>query len=815
MKNVRNTTTRAPSRRNNLAIAYAITGFVIATVLFFGFRDIESLSDVGVRAGGVQRAAGMRLALADEILGYAEGMRPSNGVTSDQIKFALQGALDRLGASGALDSEPLATLTDGQQRKLTDLIGHAAGLSVQLGDAATVLLQAERPASRASDAEISAAIDAIAAVENADVNTLSNIADIEHEAAVGAAAAAQSAELEFALGVFALLAAGIGLAIIPAHRAASRFLELSIRSQEQNSRIRSEVAKHVAERDKQMSEAQFFALFQSASIGVALGDEAGIIFETNPALQRITGFTNSELCGRSIDSLAHVESESSESGQPIDVDGSTNPGRERRYVRHDGSTFWAEERISRAADADGKNVISIGLITDVTARKEAEGRLRYDASHDTLTGLNNRAAFLSEVDRSLRSVAGNPDEPFAILFIDLDRFKFVNDSRGHAFGDAVLTEIGRRLQSWAQTGEAVARFGGDEFIALVPQVTDADEARRRSVQLHDALSLPMRFGDLSIRTSASIGICLWSPSVTSAEEMIQAADAAAYRAKAKGRACSVVYDDDMAETDRSRTRIGLDLRTAMENNELRIAYQPIMDLRTQRSIGFEALLRWAHPELGEISPSFFVPIAEESGLIVPIGEWVMRQAVHQLAAWRRESSIDISMNINVSAQQLVNPYFVKNLKSVLREGEVPATSLSFELTETAMLDSDRLARQALDAIRAAGAHLALDDFGMGYSSLANLVALPIDALKIDRLFVSGLEDGLASPAIVKAIIALARTMNVDLIAEGVETRKQEAELSAMGCRYAQGYLFSRPLEIDDASAFVHSMSAQMDQAASS
>jgi diguanylate cyclase (GGDEF)-like protein/PAS domain S-box-containing protein len=794
-----------------------MTGCVIASVLFVGLRNIGQSIDVGARAGGTGRAADVRLALADQILGYAETMRPSNGDTSDQIKFALRGALDQLDAEGGLDAEPLVTLTAEQQRTLTDLIDHASMLSSELTSACATLLKSEQPASGASDAELTSDIDAIAAVENADASTLSNIAGIEREAAIGASAAARSAETDLALIILALLAGSIGLLIIPAHRAASRSLEQSIRSQEQNVRIRSEVAKHVAERDKQMSEAQFFALFQSASIGVALAYEAGTIFETNPALQRITGYSNRELCGRSIGSLAQDQPELTESGEPIHSDESAaGSGRERRYVRRDGSIFWAEERISRAADADGRNVVCIGLITDVTARKEAEVRLRYDASHDTLTGLNNRKAFLDEVTRNLKRDAGGTDEPFAIFFVDLDRFKFVNDSRGHAFGDAVLTEIGRRLKDWARAGEAIARFGGDEFTALVPRVATAEEARRRSAQLHDALSIPMRFGDLSIRTSASIGICLWTPAIKSAEDMIRSADAAAYRAKAKGRACSVVYDDDMAETDRSRTRIGLDLRTAMENGELRVMYQPLVDLRTRRGIGFEALLRWAHPELGDISPSVFVPIAEESGLIVPIGDWVMRQAIHQLAAWRREySAIDIAMNVNVSAQQLVNPDFVANLITALRAGEVPARSLSFELTETAMLDSDRLARQALDAIRAAGAHLALDDFGMGYSSLANLIDLPIDALKIDRLFVSGPDEGLASPAIVKAVVALARAMNVDLIAEGVESRKQEAELAAMGCRYAQGFLFSRPLEIADACAFVRSMSAQLDQAASS
>src|SRR5450755_882785 len=309
MTNLRSTAPRTPDQPSNLAIAYAITGCVVASVLFFGLGSIGQLADVGARAGRVGRAADVRLALADEILGYAETMRPSNGVTSDQIKCALRGALDKLTAEGALDKEPLVTLTADQQRKVGDLIDHAAALSSDLGAAGATLLQAEQPGSRESDAEISSAIYAIAAVENADASTLSNIAGIEREAALGAAGATGSAEIDLALILVALLAGGTGLAIVPAHRGATKSLERSIRSQEQNARIKSEVAKHAAERDKRMSEAQFFALFQSASIGVALADESGSIFETNPALQRITGYSNGELCGRLIESLAQDQPE--------------------------------------------------------------------------------------------------------------------------------------------------------------------------------------------------------------------------------------------------------------------------------------------------------------------------------------------------------------------------------------------------------------------------------------------------------------------------------------------------------------------------
>jgi diguanylate cyclase (GGDEF)-like protein/PAS domain S-box-containing protein len=784
-------------------------------VLVFGLRNIGRLVDSEAVADRLGQAADVRLALVDGILGYAEAMRPSNGVTSDQIKFALRGALDQLAADGAVDRDPQVNLPIEQQRKVDDLIDHAASLSSELEIAGAALLQIERPESRANDQAISSAIDAVAAAESADAAALSTIADIERGAAMEVATASRSAGIDLALIAGGLLFVAIGLVIVPLHRAAAKKIEQSIRSQEQNARIKTEVARDVAERDRRTSEAQFHALFQSASIGVALTDERGIIFETNPALQRITGYSDAELCGRLIGSLAEDKIDRSGPDRSFGFDKASENGRERRYVRRDGTIFWAEERISRAADADGRNVICIGLVTDVTARKEAEVQLRHDATHDVLTGLNNRKAFLDEVDRRLTSIADGSNEAFAMLFIDLDRFKFVNDSRGHAFGDAVLTEIGRRLKEWARDGEAIARFGGDEFTALLPHVTNAEQGQRRAAQLHDALSSPMHVSGLSIRTSASIGICVWTPSMKSSEEMFQAADAAAYHAKARGRACSVVYDDEMATLDRSRTRAGLDLRTAMENHELRLVYQPIVDLRTGRGIGFEALLRWSHPELGDISPGFFIPIAEESGLIVPIGDWVMREAIHRLAAWRREHpSIDISMNINVSAQQLVSPVFVADLKSILHTAAIPPSSLCFELTETALLDSGVVAREALEAIRATGAHLALDDFGMGYSSLAHLVGLPIDALKVDRLFVSGLDDGLASPAIVKAVIALARALNVDLIAEGVESMSQAAELSAMGCRLAQGYLFSKPMEEADACAFVSALDSQQDLAVS-
>jgi diguanylate cyclase (GGDEF)-like protein/PAS domain S-box-containing protein len=818
MPTARTSSSRPPSGRERLAWAYALTICATVLVVAIGFGAVKRASDRAAGAVAMAQAADVRLSLDDDILGYAVALRQSNGSPTDQVQIALRAALGRLALVGGIDRDPSIALDPDEQRIADDLVDRTAATAVDLSSAGEALLVLERSDAGAGDDQVANAITSVADAESSDASALEAVARFASAAAQDASAAARDDEIAAALVLVVLLAAGIAFVIAPAHRAATGALERSVRSQEQNARIKSEVAKHVADRDRREAEAQFQTLFRSATLGVALTDESGIIIETNPALRRITGYGEDELCGSRFGAWESGLLEYPSTGgfaTAFDTAASA-PWRETRCARRDGSKFWAEVQISKAAGPDGRTVVCIAMVNDVTARKEAEDRLRHDATHDPLTGLNNRKVFLEEVDRALAGAASVSDKGFAVLFIDLDRFKFVNDARGHAFGDAVLTEVAERLRRWAGSGDAIARFGGDEFTALLPSIEDAGQAIRRTEQLQADLAAPMEFGDLPVRTSASIGICVWSPSVMSAEAMVQAADAAAYHAKANGRACSIVFDGEMAERDRVRTRIGMDLRTALERGQLRLVYQPVVDLKTHRSVGFEALLRWTHPETGAVSPDAFIPIAEESGLIVPIGGWAMRQAVGQLVAWRRDlPSADIAMNINVSAQQMANEVFVADLKSVLADPEVPAGSLYFELTETAVLHGDRLAQEVFAAIRRAGAHLVLDDFGMGYSSLAHLARLPIDALKIDRLFVSGANvDGLASPAIVRALIALARAMNLDVVAEGVESKQQEAELSAMGAKYAQGYLFGRPMEEPDARTFIETMVAPWGRAAS-
>jgi diguanylate cyclase (GGDEF)-like protein/PAS domain S-box-containing protein len=721
------------------------------------------------------------------------------------VQLAMRDAEIRLQALGEVGREPGLTLGQADARTLDDLVAQTESASANLRAATATFVDQRDPGTQGPNDRVTAAVGNIAASESAYAAALNGIAAIEGDASAAAVQLARTEEIYFAVLLIVLVVGAMSFVIIPAERRSASDIERSIRFQEQNARIGSEVAKHAAIRDYRMSEAQFQALFRTAGFGVALTDDRGCILDTNPALCRITGYDAQELRGTRFGAWA-VERCDGVFAPDDDgmFDGAAHvSGRELEYVRKDKSKIWAEERITRAIGADGRTLVYIGLVNDVTARKQAEDRLRYDATHDTLTDLFNRKAFVEAVSEAIAASTLDRNESFAILMIDLDRFKFVNDSRGHPFGDAVLTKVSERLRACARPGDVVARFGGDEFTMLLRHVGSAEQALALTASVLETLAGPLRVGELTIRTSASIGICIWSPEIGLAETILQAADAAAYRAKAHGRACVVVYDKDMAARDSVRTQIGLALRSALENRELRLDYQPIVDIVLNRCIGFEALLRWSHPELGNVPPDLFIPVAEESGLMVPIGSWVMREAVRQLAVWQRElSAPNLSMNINVSAQQLASPQFLADLQSMLGERAVQPDSLAFELTETAMLEGDRQTRDALDAIRLAGAHLVLDDFGMGYSSLAYLTKLPIDALKIDRMFISGAGEGVASPQIVRALIALAHSMNLEVIAEGLETAQQAAELTAMGCRVAQGFLMSTPLQVSAVGDFM-------------
>ena len=428
---------------------------------------------------------------------------------------------------------------------------------------------------------------------------------------------------------------------------------------------------------------------------------------------------------------------------------------------------------------------------EVTERKRVEERLIHDALHDTLTGLPNRHLFMERLGESMFRFNQGGGQ-FAVLFLDLDRFKVVNDSLGHHVGDELLVAIARRLQENVRASDTVARFGGDEFAILLRDLEDLDDATLIAARVSEAVSAPVNLSGYEVFTSASIGIAFASRGYDRPEYLLRSADVAMYRAKAKGGLAWEIFDRAMHAQALARLQMETDLRRALARGEFRLHYQPIVSLATGKIVGMEALCRWAHPDRGLIEPADFISIAEETGAIVPLGEWVMREACRQLAELRRDLGARLAVSVNLSARQIAAPDLVATVRSALADAGLEPRHLKLEITESALLESAS-AETVVAELRAMGVEMQLDDFGTGYSSLSALHRLPIRALKVDRTFVSRLEEGNAPSQLVRTIALMARGLELVVIAEGVETEAQLAEVRAIGCDFAQGYLLSRPV----------------------
>ena len=427
--------------------------------------------------------------------------------------------------------------------------------------------------------------------------------------------------------------------------------------------------------------------------------------------------------------------------------------------------------------------------------------LLHDALHDPLTGLPNRALFLDRLGRSVERVKRHPGHAFAVLVIDLDRFKLVNEGLGHAVGDLLLQQVGRRIASCLRPEDTAARLGNDEFAVLLEEVLDASDASRVAGRIQQEVRKPLDLVGHEVFTSVSVGIAMSLTGYQGPEEVLRDADRAMSRAKARGRGACEVFDPRLQERAMERLQLEADLQRALERDELTVSYQPIMDLGRGRLAGFEALARWHHPSRGPVAPREFIALAEDTGLIVPLGHAVLRQVCRQLAEWSRrfgpESVPPIS--VNLSARQLAERDAVARIREILEETGVPGRLLHLEVTESAILEDMSAAAKRLARLRELGIRIALDDFGTGYSSLSLLHNLPVDALKIDRSFVSRLQRGRET---VRAIVALARSLDLDVVAEGVETQDQSTSLAAMGCGYAQGFFFGPALAAHEAVALV-------------
>ena len=434
-----------------------------------------------------------------------------------------------------------------------------------------------------------------------------------------------------------------------------------------------------------------------------------------------------------------------------------------------------------------------GSLTDTTEQAIARERLRTAGFLDPLTGLCNRAMFVEGLGRRLTEFKERPRSRFAVLYLDLDRFKIVNDSLGHLIGDELLTAVSRRLESCLRQGDTLARLGGDEFAILLNELAEAQQANAIAFRIQDALSAPFSIGGREVFTSVSIGIAFGLADYGDPDDIMRDADIAMYHAKSRGKARHEVFDADMHARAQDRLGLESDLRRAVQHNDFELHYQPIVSLASGMCVGFESLIRWTR-EGEPVSPVIFIPIAEELGLIEPIGTWALRQACQTFAEWRRRyTDIELEcITVNVSSRQLMQQNFLMLVEQAVNEARLQPCELRLEITETALMDNPTAAAQLLQELRDFGVKIYLDDFGTGYSSLSHLHRLPVDALKIDRSFVKSLllPD---RPAIVESILALGRTMNTSVVAEGIESEVQWRELERLGCTRAQGFLFSRPV----------------------
>lgn len=447
-----------------------------------------------------------------------------------------------------------------------------------------------------------------------------------------------------------------------------------------------------------------------------------------------------------------------------------------------------------SAALDGETIS--GMIVDITDLDRAREQLVYETCHDKLTDLPNRTVFVDRLEQTIRNSRRRKDALFAVTLLDLDRFRAVNVGLGHRAGDRLIIEMARRLEACLRGGDTVARIGGDEFVILLQEIEDVTDTVRVAERIKEALAVPVNLNGQQVCMSASMGIVLSDPGYDQPEDMLRDADIALHRAQSSGTAHHEVFDRAMHERAVARLQLENDLRLAVEREEFRVHYQPIVSLGTGRIMGLEALVRWQHPKQGLVPPMEFIPLAEETGLIVPMGFWVLREACSQMRDGLSKFSMDppLLISVNLSARQFSQPDLVGQIEQILQESGVEAPSMMLEITESVVMEHAESAAAALTQLKTLGVQLSIDDFGTGYSSLSCLHSYPIDTLKIDRSFIGKMNADTRNLEIVRTIIALARNLGMHVTAEGIETAEQLAQLRALRCEYGQGYLFSKPLE---------------------
>ena len=625
----------------------------------------------------------------------------------------------------------------------------------------------------------------------------------------GASAAGLIAKLINAVGFYAFIATTPIIGVVYfTYWSYLKKVEATKAKLEQARQHVDELNLHIAEQEKirrslQESEERFRRAFDYAAVGMALVSPEGRWLQVNRALQKLIGYDEEALLATDFQHII----------DPEDLDlvqlhlGQLLKGDvpacqlELRYHHLHSYTVWGATGISLLSDPQTGAGHFIFQIQDITDRKRAEEQLIHSALHDHLTGLPNRALFIDHLKLAIKRARRRADDSFAVLFLDLDRFKVVNDSLGHAIGDCLLVGVARRLEAALRPGDTVARLGGDEFTILLEDLGDPAEALQVVARLQQDLARPFNFDGHEVFTTVSIGLAPSDARYERPEDMLRDADTAMYCAKAQGKARCAVFDQSMHSRVLETMQLENDLWRAVEREEFVVCYQPIMALADRRIAGFEALVRWQHPERGLLAPDMFIPLAEETGLINEIGRQVLRQACRQLRRWEEaygDAVKALNVSVNLSSKQFLQPDLVEQVVAELTAAAIEPRRLRLEVTESLMVENVERANEVLRRLRDHGMQLSLDDFGTGYSSLSYLHHFPFNVLKVDRSFVAQIDSKDENQEIVRTILLLAQNLGLDVIAEGVETESQLAALRRLKCEYAQGYLFARPLTAEAA-----------------
>ena len=558
------------------------------------------------------------------------------------------------------------------------------------------------------------------------------------------------------------------------------------------------------------SERQYHSIFTNAQEGIYQTTPDGRYIRVNMALARMYGYDSPEELVASLTNIAtmgYVNPEDRERFRALMDANDVVRNFEAEFHRRDGGIIWITENARCVRDADGKLLYYEGTVEDITARKEAERQIYLQANFDNLTGLPNRRLVMDRLSQALLQ-AKRDDARGCLLFLDLDRFKSINDTYGHGAGDQVLRTVARRLRHCVRTSDTVGRLGGDEFVVILRAVGAGNTGTYIAEKILYSLSEPFTLMGTEQFCVPSIGIVYFPDHAIESDTLLKYADVAMYQAKNGDGRHYAVFEPSMAERTNERMSLENELHQALGRNELELYYQPKMDETGARVLGAEALLRWNHPTLGRVSPAQFIPLAEESGLIVPIGRWVLREACRQLMSWQSQGHDVPGVSVNVSVRQFADRSFVNTVRAIIAETGIQPQCLDIELTESIMTGDVEVALETLRGLKSLGVTLSIDDFGTGYSSLAYLRNFPIDTLKIDQTFVRQMHANEKDAAIVSTIIALAENLGFATVAEGVETAEHARMLGRFGCNQLQGYWIAEPLPEQAFVAFVEKMSAR-------